>query len=121
MFSKWLKRIGYTLFALFVLINIIAAFHAYKFTHFYADAKPVKKPQEMSGAEKLKAVFFGIRYPKSKVADTLGLKHETLQLKTADSIVLESWYAPKDSAKGTVIMFHGHGGRSDRFPSGWPF
>lgn len=52
MLSKWLKRVGYTLLILFVLINIIAAFHAYKFTHFYADAKPVKKPQEMSTGEK---------------------------------------------------------------------
>lgn len=110
MLTKWLKRVGYTLFVLFVLINIIAAFHAYKFTHFYIGAKPVKKPQEMSTGEKIKAVFLGIRYPKSKVADTLHIPHETILLKTSDSISLESWYARNDTAKGTIIMFHGHGG-----------
>lgn len=109
MLSKWLKRIGYTLLVLFLLVNLISAFHAYKFTHFYTDAAPVKKPEQMSTGAKMKAIFFGIRYPKSKVADTLGLLHETIQLKTADSMTLESWYAPNDSAKGTIIMFHGHG------------
>ena len=34
MLSKWLKRVGYTFLVLFILVNIIAAFHAYKFTHF---------------------------------------------------------------------------------------
>lgn len=109
MLSKWLKRVGYTFLVLFVLVNIIAAFHAYKFTHFYVDAQPVKKPQEMGLGEKTKAIFFGISYPKSKVVDSLNIPHETIQLKTADSIRLESWYAQKDSAKGTVLMFHGHG------------
>jgi len=109
MLAKWLKRIGYTLLILFLLVNIIAAFHAYKFTHFYSNAAPVKKPEQMSGGEKLKAIFFGIRYPKSKVVDSLGLQHDTVLLKTADSLQLESWYAQHDSAKGTILMFHGHG------------
>ena len=109
MLTKWLKRVGYTLLVLLLLINLIAAFHAYKFTHFYTDASPVKKPEQMSGGEKLKAIVFGIRYPKSKVVDTLGIPHDTVLLKTIDSVRLESWFAPKDSAKGTILMFHGHG------------
>ncbi|HCL05784.1 MAG TPA: alpha/beta hydrolase [Chitinophagaceae bacterium] len=106
---KWLKKIGYSLLVLFLLVNIIAAFHAYKFTHFYSNAAPVKKPEQMSGGEKLKAIFFGIRYPKTKVVDSLGLTHDTVLLKTTDSLQLESWYAKHDSAKGTILMFHGHG------------
>lgn len=109
MLAKWLRRIGYTLLVLFLLVNVIAAFHAYKFTHFYSNTKPVKKPEQMSGGEKLKAIFFGVRYPKSKVIDSLGLKHDTVLLKTTDSLQLESWYAKHDSAKGTILMFHGHG------------
>lgn len=109
MLGKWLKRIGYTLLIIFLLVNIIAAFHAYKFTHFYSNAAPIKKPEQMSVGEKLKAIFFGIRYPKSKVVDSLGLQHDTVLLKTADSLQLESWYAKHDSAKGTILMFHGHG------------
>lgn len=107
--TKWLKRIGYTLLVLFVLVNLIAAFHAYKFTHFYSDAAPVKKPEKMSAGEKAKAIFFGIRYPKTKVVDTLGLVHDKVLLKTSDSLQLESWYVKNGSAKGTILMFHGHG------------
>lgn len=109
MLRKWLKRIGYTLLIILLLINIMAAFHAYKFTHFYTDVPPAKKPEQMGAGQKLKAVFFGLRYPKSKVVDSLGLPHDTVFLKTADSLQLESWYAQNDSAKGTILMFHGHG------------
>lgn len=109
MLTKWLKRIGCTLLVLFLLVNIVAAFHAYKFTHFYSNAVPVKKPEQMNSGEKLKAILFGIRYPKAKVIDSLGLPHDTVLLKTADSLQLESWYAKHDSAKGTILMFHGHG------------
>lgn len=111
--KKWLKRIGYTLLVLFALLNIICAFHAYKFTHFYADAPKPKQPEEMGFGEKMSAMFFGVKVPKSKVTDSLTAPHEVLQLKTADSIRLEAWYLSraKDSIvldKGTVIMFHGH-------------
>ena len=85
MLSKWLKRVGYTFLVLFILVNIIAAFHAYKFTHFYADAHPVKKPQQMSTGDKMKAIFFGIRYPKSKVVDSINIPHQTISLKTSET------------------------------------
>jgi alpha-beta hydrolase superfamily lysophospholipase len=113
--KKWLKRIGYTLLVLFLLLNITCAFHAYKFTHFYADAPKPKKPEEMGTGEKISAMFFGVKYGKSKVMDSLTAPHDIVQLKAADSLRLEAWYLnrAKDSIvmdKGTVIMFHGHGG-----------
>lgn len=114
--KKWLKRIGLTIVILFVLLNIISAFHAYKFTHFYEDAEPIKKPEQMNAGEKAKAIFFGINYPKSKVVDSLLIPHATIKIKTADSLQLESWYLeqPKlegdvNFKKGTVLLFHGHG------------
>lgn len=114
--KKWFKRIVLTLVVLFVLLNIISAFHAYKFTHFYEDAKPIKKPEQMSVSEKAKAIFFGTNYPKSKVVDSLLIPHTTINFNTSDSVQLEAWYLeqPKLEAdfnlkKGTVILFHGHG------------
>ena len=62
MLKKWAKRIGYTVLAVFIFINIIAAFQAYKFTHFYAGAPKPKKPSEMSASEKASAIFFGVQY-----------------------------------------------------------
>jgi uncharacterized protein len=117
--KKWLKRVGYTILVLFVLLNIMSAFHAHKFTHFYANAAQIKKPEEMGFADKTAAIFFGIKYPKSKVTDSLLIPHCPVTITTIDSLKLEAWYAQqRDSVmnssfmhagRGTVIMFHGHG------------
>jgi esterase/lipase len=88
----------------------MAAFHAYKFTHFYAGIPPAKKPDQMSFLEKTAAILVGVKYSKSMVVDSFQVKHETIIIKTDDSLKLESWYAKVDSnAKGTILMFHGHG------------
>lgn len=113
-YKKWMKRIGYTLLILFIVLNIITAFHAYKFTHFYENGS-VKKPEQMSGTEKLGAILFGVKYPKSKVVDSFSVAHKTINLTTADGFVLEAWHAvQKDSSlpnsQKTVILFHGHAG-----------
>lgn len=106
----FLRRILRILFLLFILLNIVAAIHAYKFTHFYPDKEiTVKKPEEMNAWDKTKAILFGINYPKSKntIAQDSGV--QTINLKTSDGLSIESWYDSVRSAKGTVILFHGHG------------
>ena len=111
MFVKILKKAIYFFVVIFLLLNIMAAFHAYKFTHFYADLPKAKKMEEMSFAEKASFIFMGTKYPKSKVTDSFAIPHQTLVLTTLDSVHLESWYAKANSnVKGTVLLFHGHGG-----------
>ncbi len=113
--NKWLKRIGYTVLVLFILLNVMSAFQAYKFTHFYDNVPSAKRPEEMSAGEKFSAIFFGVKYGKKKVVDSLLVPHETITIKTEDSLKLEGWYLDSqndDTIKphiGTVIMFHGHG------------
>lgn len=114
MLKKWMKRIGYTLLGLFILLNIVTAFHAYKFTHFYENGS-IKKPEQMSGAEKLSAMLFGVKYPKSKVVDSFQIPHKNISLTTKDGFNLEVWHALQTdtstiNSKTTVILFHGHGG-----------
>jgi esterase/lipase len=110
MLAKIIKRALYGFLGIFVLLNIMAAFHAHKFTHFYADIPKAKKPEEMSALEKTSAIFFGNKFAKSKVVDSFSVAHQTIGLTTMDSMHLESWYAKADSnAKGTVLLFHGHG------------
>ena len=111
--KKGLKRIGYTLAVLFVLLNIMASFHAWKFTHFYKDGVKVKPPGEMNFIDKASAIFFGVSYPKSIVTDSLHEPHITVHFTTTDSLHLEAWYLThqNDSLhphKGTVLIFHGH-------------
>jgi alpha-beta hydrolase superfamily lysophospholipase len=109
--KKLLKQVVRILLFIFILLNIIAAFHAYKFTHFYEKGQfSVKKPELMTGWDKTKAILFGINYSKLPIAATPTHSYQTIYLTTTDNILLEGWHIPKDSAKGTVILFHGHGG-----------
>lgn len=109
--KKLLKGIGVTLLTLFIFLNIIVAFHAYKFTHFYDNNTPgLKKYELMSGWDEAKAILFGLDYYKGRITNKPRSPYQTFHIKTRDGFLLEGWYIPKDSAKGTVILFHGHGG-----------
>lgn len=99
-----------TLLAIFILVNIITAFHAYKFTHFY-NAKDVEVKQQKSGWDKTEDILFGINVAKNPDSISTATPFQTVYLYTKDSIKLEGWLLKTtDNAKGTVILFHGHGG-----------
>ena len=63
-----------------------------------------------SGWEKTKSILFGMNYPKRRITAVPSLPYQTFYTETKDGIRLEGWYVPKREAKGTVILFHGHGG-----------
>lgn len=110
---KWLKRPVYLLLVVFVFLNVVSAFHAYKFTHFYDTDAKVKKPEQMNGWEKTQAILFGVNYPKKKVEEFPLLPYRKFSVKTEDGVTLKGWnVCSNDSAtpKGAVIMFHGHAG-----------
>lgn len=98
-----------TILILFVLVNIITAFHAYKFTHIYnREEIAVKNKEEKSGWDVTKEILFGAKAVKlqNPAPDS---SIETVTLTTKDSIKLEAWYTKTTAApKGTVILFHGH-------------
>lgn len=122
----FLKRTAYTVLSVFVLFNVICAFQAYHFTRFVADATP-QNPKEMGFLEKTNAALFGLPVPKSKVIDSLHIPHTNVQLTTEDNFKLASWslvHAKNDAvqARGTIIMFHGHGSsRSGIIPEATAF
>lgn len=109
--KKIFKYLLRTVLVLFLLLNVVTAFHAYKFTHFYDTGEVASKSLEKSGKWDIaKAMLFGInavKRPNRIVADTA---FETINLLTKDNTKIEGWYFKTDStAKGTVILFHGHG------------
>ena len=68
----------------------------------------------MSGWDKTSAILFGVPAAKSKVVDSLQIPHNNVTVTTTDNFKLACWQGKHlitDSvrAKGTVIMFHGHG------------
>ena len=97
---------------LFVLVNMITAFHAYKFTHFYdASEVQVKRREDKSSLEITKEILFGINAIKRRVTPVADSSLQTVYFTTKDEIKIEAWHLqPPVATKGTVIMFHGHGG-----------
>jgi len=108
---KLLKRIGKILLVFFLLSNIILAFHAWKFTHFYDDAgHRNKRPEQMNGWEKTRIILFGVNLSKSVNRDRPEVPYKTINLHTKNGLRLEGWWIDAHQpAKGTVILFHGYG------------
>lgn len=105
--KRTLKRILRFLFILFVVLNIVAYFHAYSFTHFSNTAK-ARTSQSPSFAQKLKVLFTGINNPRPVNATLPAVPFETVTIQSNKK--LQCWLLRKDGAKGTVVLFHGYGG-----------
>jgi alpha-beta hydrolase superfamily lysophospholipase len=103
-----LKWVGRVLIAQLILINISAAFHAYRITHYYNDDK-VRNQRSSQGKFFLRTwrLMTGRKLAKSLIQYSPGIPYDTVQLTTKNGLKLEAWYMIADSAKGTVILFHG--------------
>ncbi|MBI3233630.1 MAG: alpha/beta hydrolase [Bacteroidetes bacterium] len=90
-------------------MNVVAIFHAYKFTHF-ADSKAIKTKdaKKLSATEKISTLIFGINNPRPENDSLPTMPYETIKLQSNRAI--ECWQMKTDSAKGTVILFHGFSG-----------
>ncbi|MCX6351881.1 MAG: alpha/beta hydrolase, partial [Bacteroidetes bacterium] len=90
-------------------MNIVAFFHAYKFTHFTSDiVTKTKDAKQLSTVEKIKTLFFGINNPRPTNHSTPSQKFRTIKLKSNKEI--ECWSIKTEKPKGTVILFHGYSG-----------
>ena len=105
-----LKWIGNVLLVQLILINISAAFHAYRFTHYYDDDKVRDQPFSQ-GKPFLRTwrMMTGKKLAKSLIQYYPTIPYDTVSLTMANGKKLEAWYMKADSAKGTVILFHGLG------------
>src|SRR6187401_1531067 len=105
----WLRRLLWSVLGLFALLNIMAAFHAWSFTHFAsADSRKPHDEVGLSFGQKLSALFSGVRLPRPENRALPALPYERVNLEGPRSI--EGWWIPKDSSKGTVMICHGYGG-----------
>lgn len=93
------------------MANIIVICHAYKFTHYYnAGAAKIKRQKDKNSWDKTKDLLFGIDAVKqiNRLPDST---FKTIYLTTKDNLKLEAWLMQVPNSKGTVAMFHGHGGK----------
>lgn len=96
-------------FIIFMMMNVVAFFHAYKFTHFSeSNSEKTKSPEKLSTMEKLSTLFFGVNNPKPKNDKFPTQKYEIIKLKSNKEI--ECWLIKNKNPKGTIVLFHGYGG-----------
>ncbi len=98
------------LFVGFAALNVVAFFHAWRFTHFSNEAGTRSANLEQLGpAKKAWLLLTGIRNPKPRNGPKPGFPVETVRIAGPNG-ALEAWYARPDSGRacGTVALFHGY-------------
>jgi uncharacterized protein len=109
--KRLFKFLFRTILFLAILLTIVTAFHAYKFTHFYDAAEKPAGNNPKSGWAVAKEALFGINAYKQLNTQLADTAYEKVILTTKDKIKLEGWYFKTNGAKGTVVLFHGHGSK----------
>jgi len=109
--KKFVKLVLKSLLVIFLLLNIMVIFHAYKLTHFYDRSSVAMQPEtKKSDWAKARDIFMGAKTLKSQnlASDTVV---QNITLTTRNGLKLSAWQLPAASAKGTIAMFHGHGSK----------
>jgi uncharacterized protein len=96
-----------------VVLNIVAFFHAYKFTHFSDDNKTRTDPKELTFFGKLGTLAFGVDNPRPINTNKPARPFRTLVIPHKNDTI-ECWYVPVESSKGTVLIFHGYAGNKSQ-------
>ncbi|RXR30583.1 alpha/beta hydrolase [Flavobacterium piscinae] len=106
---KIIKKLVWTFVILFILMNVIAIFHSYKFTHFAeSKSEKTKTPAKLSTIEKISTILFGVNNPKPINKKKPSITFETIYIQSNKEI--ECWDIKTSHSKGTIILFHGYGG-----------
>jgi hypothetical protein len=103
------RKLLISLAALFLLMNVVAAFHAWKLTHFTDAATKTPAPEKLSLAGKLKTILLGVSNPRPTGEYGPLVPYGLIHLPDGT----ECWYMPTDIKViplGTVALFHGYSG-----------
>jgi len=117
--KKWLRRTARIILGLFLFFNIVMAFNAWKFTHYYDDPE-LRKPQPKGFLSTVGNIILGQKAPKRLNDSVPSVPYEKVILKNKDGLKLEAWsIIAIDSLEKlrstfpvkhpSIIMFHGQG------------
>lgn len=107
--KKWIKRSIWTMTTIFVLMNVVAIFHSYKFTHFTKQVvEKTKNPKKLNTLQKLNTLIFGVNNPRPTNQTLPTSEFKTVYLNSNKKI--ECWEIKTKNSKGTIILFHGFSG-----------
>lgn len=92
---------------LLLLMNIVAALHAYRFTHFEPTVEKRVRPDALSFSQKLSALMTGADNPRPQLFAVPQQPYTTLKI--GGSHPTEAWYIKAMNSKGVVLICHGYG------------
>lgn len=96
------------------MMNVVAYFHAYKFTHFDKNIKiKTSDPNKLTASEKIKTMLLGINNPRPINTEKPNKNYKTIKIKY-NSDTIDCWYIPIDSSKTTILIFHGYAGNKSQ-------
>jgi len=106
---KWWRRLLALGVTGFVLLNVVAYFHAYRLTHFSGTGPRTAAANRLSMLEQAIVLVTGVSMPKpvnTISPQSKGLPFEVVNLTTRDNVGLEAWRIAGNGP--VVLMFHGH-------------
>ncbi len=103
---KIVKKTTLIIISFFIFFNVIIALQSYKLTHFY---DPTQQGIDSSESPSFFSILAGLNYYKNVKEELPSVPFQKVELVTTDHEKLAAWYIPSDSAKGTILLYHGHG------------
>jgi alpha-beta hydrolase superfamily lysophospholipase len=94
-----------------ILLNAVAYFHARSMLHFAGAGERTRPPEQLPWYAKAKVLLVGIDLPRPQnreLPPDLASSVTTHRFSTADQVELEAWWAPVETERGVVILFHGY-------------
>ncbi|MEO6070559.1 MAG: alpha/beta fold hydrolase [Chitinophagaceae bacterium] len=90
-----------------LLLNISAAFYAYRFTHFHSiDGGSMKQHKNIF--TKTWRLFTGPKLYLLPTKETPSFPYQNVLLTLKNNTSIAAWYSKQEKAKGCVLLFHGY-------------
>lgn len=97
---------------IFLIINVVAFMHAYRFTHVANEGVRTKRPEVLSVWGKIQTLFTGVRVikrPNETTPEDHGYSYRSRIIRD-ENFETPVWEIDADTTVRTVLLFHGYNG-----------
>lgn len=106
--KKFWRKAALLFLTLFILMNVVAFMHAWRFTHFSSANGSRVTSGSLSFGQKLKYALTGVPNPRPQTGDIPRSSYKDVVIDS--TYHTSAWFIPADSSKGTIVLLHGYGG-----------
>lgn len=106
--KRLLRMLFRTFLTVALLLNILTAFHAYKFTHYDTEQEVKLTAEGLTTSQKVRAALMGVSLPRPANSTEPSDPFEDVVLDVPKGRI-HCWWVPVEGATEAVILFHGYG------------